>query len=92
MPRSPTEPTGPVAVDVLIAPTGLTDDQVHRLADVIAEQGVEVPEGLTAADRQRVLAAVRQRLRDRLVHLIARAVAWRLYRQPRSEAEETSDA
>lgn len=88
MPRSQRNPTSPPA-----APTGgLSDDQVARWADLIADGRGDLPDDLSPEDRQRLLAAVRQRLRDRLVRLIARAIAWRLRRQGRPDAEDPTDA
>jgi hypothetical protein len=53
---------------------------VARWADLIADGRGDLPDGLADVDRERLLAAVRQRLRERLVHLIARAIAARLHR------------
>ena len=77
MPRLSRTRTSPPAAPA----AGLSGDQAARLADLVADGRGEVPEGLPPADRERLLAAVRRRLRDRLVRLIARAVAWRLHRQ-----------
>ncbi|MFM7148764.1 MAG: hypothetical protein ACKO23_02880 [Gemmataceae bacterium] len=63
------------------SPGTLNDDQVARWADRIAEGRDDFPEALTPGDRQRLLAAVRKRHHDRLVGLIARAIAWQLHRQ-----------
>lgn len=88
MPRSPRNPTSPPA-----APTGgLSGDQVARWADLIADGRGDLSDDLSSEDRQRLLAAVRQRLRDRLVRLIARAIAWRLHTPGRPGTEEPTDA
>ena len=50
-------------------------DPVARLADLVADGRVPFPPDLPAAERARLAAAVRARLRDRLVGLVARAVA-----------------
>jgi hypothetical protein len=67
--------------------TGLSDEQVGRWADVIADGRDDFPDGLPSPGRERLLAAVRERLRGRLVRLIARAIAARLHRRARSETE-----
>lgn len=88
MPRSPRNRTSPPA-----PPTGgLSDDQVARWADLIAAGRGDLSDDLSPEDRQRLMAAVRQRLRDRLVRLIAQAIAWRLHRQGRPDAEDPTDA
>jgi hypothetical protein len=70
---------------------GLTDDQIMRCAELIAEGRGAFPDNLSPADHERLLVAVRQRLRSRLVHLIARAIAVQLHRQARPD-KETLDA
>ena len=59
---------------------GLTPDQIARWADRIADGRDEFPAALTDPDRAALADAVRGRLRDRLVRLVARAVAGRLAR------------
>ena len=49
---------------------------------MIADGRGEFPTGLAPPDRDRLLAAVRRRLRDRMVRHIARAIAARLRRDP----------
>lgn len=91
MTRFPTPRTGPATA--ARGPGGdLDDGQVDRLAALIAEGRAEVPDGLPPACRERLLAATRRRLRGRLVRLIARAIAWRLYREARPELEDAKDA
>lgn len=63
-----------------LSPETLTDDQVARWAHRIAEGRDGFPVTLSPGDRQRLLTAVRKRLRDRLFRLIARAIAWQLHR------------
>jgi hypothetical protein len=67
----------------------LTDDQLDRWADLIADGRGEFPTELDPPHRDRLLVAVRCRLRDRLVRYIARAIAARLRREdgPRSETD-----
>jgi len=50
------------------------------------------PDDLPPPDRERLLAAVRVRLRSRLVRHIARAIAARLRRPARPDTEELTDA
>jgi hypothetical protein len=58
--------------------TGLTTDQIARWADRIADGRDEFPADLADPDRSVLAAAVRARLRDRLVRLVARAIAGRM--------------
>lgn len=53
----------------------LTQEQVGLWARLVAEGRGEISERLSAADRRRVEAEVRSRLRDSLLRLIARAIA-----------------
>ena len=57
------------------SPTGLTDDQVRRWAELIATGESEFPAELTGTDRQRLLDETRRLLRQRLMQLVAHAVA-----------------
>jgi hypothetical protein len=90
MPRRPPPPTSPRLNSQTPPPgsaeTCLTPEQVNRWADVIAEGRDVFPEGLPSPRRERLLAAVRERLRNRLVRFIARAVAARL--RPRALADK----
>jgi len=70
----------------------LTDDQVGRWADLIADSRDGFPDNLPPPDRERLLAAVRVRLRGRLVRHIARAIAARLRRPARLDTENSTDA
>jgi len=63
----------------------LTAEQVARWADRIAEGRDEFPAEVVGTDRDALVAAVRFRLRRRMVKLIARAIADRL-RTPGAEA------
>ena len=63
----------------------LTDAQINRWADLIAEERDGFPDNVSLEDRERLTTAVRERLRRRLVHLIARAIAARLHHQHQKE-------
>ena len=58
----------------------LGDDEIGRLAEMIADGRCELPDDLPATDRQKLEAEVRRRLRERLIRLIARAIAQHLRR------------
>jgi hypothetical protein len=88
MSRSPRKGTRPPAAST----GGLSDDQVARWADLIADGRGDLPGDLSPGDRPRLLAAVRQRLRDRLVRLVARAIAERLHRQGGHGKKDSTDA
>lgn len=60
--------------------SGLTPDQIARWADRIADSRDDFPVDLADPDRSALADAVRDRLRDRLVWHVARAVAARLAR------------
>src|SRR2546423_12142974 len=96
MPRRAQERTSPAADRPPAPPapaiTGLTGDQVDRWADLIADGRDGFPDGLPAPDHERLLAAVRQRLRGRLVRLIARAIAARLRPGARPDTEAPTPA
>ena len=70
---------------------GLTDDQIQRWADLIAERGGEFPSELAPSDQERLVVAVRSRLRQRMIRHIARAVAANLRRDAESRQEAASD-
>jgi hypothetical protein len=65
----------------------LTAEQIDRWSELIADGRDPFPEDLPPADHERLLIAVRRRLRGRLVHLIARAIAVQLHRQARPDTE-----
>lgn len=67
---------------------GLTPDQIARWADRIADGRDEFPADLGEPDRSALADAVRVRLRDRLVRLVARAIAGRLARADAPDAQE----
>jgi hypothetical protein len=80
-----TEPSPP-------AEAGLSDEQVHRWAGLIADRRGEFPADLPPPDRDRLLAGVRQQLRARLVRLIARALAQNLHREAGPSQEDSPRA
>ncbi len=89
MPRPPCSriQSGPI-VDIAgstPAPAAISEalsaDQIDCWAELIAAGRDEVPAHLAIADRERLKAAVRHRLRDRLVRLVARAIAMNLHRE-----------
>ena len=53
----------------------LSNDQIERLAEMIADGRSAMPMELQPADLERVEEATRRRLRDRLVRIIVRALA-----------------
>jgi hypothetical protein len=86
-----TEPddNDPGPTPALTGNAGLTRDQIGRLADLIAEGHGDLPTELSPSEHDRLLVEVRRRLRDRLVHFLARAIAAQLNRDagPRSETD-----
>jgi hypothetical protein len=81
-PRRPSAPREPEPAN------GLTPDQIARWADRIADGRDEFPTDLTDPDRSALADAVRVRLRDRLVRLVARAIASRMARPDAPDSEE----
>lgn len=67
---------------------GLTSDQIARWADRIADGRDEFPTALAEPDRSALADVVRLRLRDRLIQLIARAIAARLARRDTPATQE----
>jgi hypothetical protein len=55
--------------------SALTAEQVQRWAELIADGSAQFPADLAPPDRDRLLAEVSRRRRDRLIQHIARAVA-----------------
>jgi hypothetical protein len=68
--------------------TGLTADQIARWADRIADGRDEFPADLPEPDRSTLAEAVRVRLRDRLIRLVARAIAGRVAGANAPDTEE----
>ncbi len=66
----------------------LTSEQIARWADRIADGRDEFPADLGGPDRAALADAVRGRLRDRLVRLVARAIAVRLARADAPDTQE----
>src|SRR5579871_1507004 len=79
---SPAERSSPTTL------AALTPQQVDRLAELIADGCYELPSELEPADRDRLIGEVRARLRNRLVRLIARALAHRLHRESGPSIED----
>jgi hypothetical protein len=74
------------------APNILTDEQIWRCTVLIADRDAEFPTGLSTADHQRLVEAVRARLADRLVQYVARAVAAQIHRDGRVGQEDHDHA
>ena len=66
----------------------LAHDQIARWADRIADGRDEFPTDLAEPDRSALAEAVRLRLLDRLVRLVARAIAARLARRDAPDTQE----
>lgn len=62
-------------------PFVLSQDQVERWAALIADGRDEAPQDLVEVDRERLHAEVRRQLRDRMVRLVARAIATQMHRE-----------
>jgi hypothetical protein len=77
MPRPNRFGDEPAAPGPALPPMGSVADfeSLDRLADMIADGRLPFPTDAPAPDRDRLLALVRARLRDRLLALVARAVA-----------------
>lgn len=73
-------------------PGKLADEQVARLADLIAEGRFEFPSDLSATDIERLRRQVQALLRNRLVRFIARAVAHYLHRATQQDPENSPHA
>lgn len=54
---------------------------LDRLADLVAEGQAELPSGLDPQEQEPLVQLVRQRLRHRLVHYLARQIALDLHRR-----------
>ena len=59
----------------------LTVDQLRRWAPMIADGQDQFPENLQPEDREKLLKEVRHLLRERLLNLVARAIANHIVRQ-----------
>lgn len=70
----------------------LTNDQISRLAEMVTDGRCELPDDLPTTDHQRFQAEVQRRLRQRLIRLIARAIALHLRRDAGSHSETTDHA
>jgi hypothetical protein len=70
----------------------LDDDRLARWADLLAAGRDRLPDELPPLDHDRLVLAVRTRLRQRLVRLIARAIASRIRREGSTDTEVTTHA
>lgn len=69
-------------------PAGIpTNDRLDRWAVLIADGRDRFPEGLPEADHARLLAAVHEQLRRRLLRLVAQAMAAHVHGRQQSEKE-----
>jgi hypothetical protein len=73
-------------------PGNRSDEQISRLADLVADGRFDFPQDLTPTDTERLHRAVRSRLRQRLLGFIARAVAQHLHRAGQPDPERTPHA
>jgi hypothetical protein len=67
----------------------LKQDQIQRWAELIADGRGEFPTELPPTDQNRLAAEVRTLLRNRLVRLIARAVATQIHSEAGNKTEGT---
>jgi hypothetical protein len=75
-----------------LTPAELTSEQVSRWAEQIADGRGDFPQELPESERRRLLSEVRRRLRDRLIRLIARAIAAQLHCESGPTLEDPSRA
>ncbi len=61
----------------------LSAESLSRIAEQVANQDIDLPEGLNPDQEQALIDLVRSRVRDRLVRHIARAIAQDLLRDRR---------
>lgn len=80
----------PARADGTPFPERLQEDQLRRLAEMVADGRAELPAEASPADALRLHQAIRQCLSARLLRLVARALAHHL--QPRPPDEDTSHA
>ena len=69
----------------------LTADQIKRWAALIAEGEDGFPQDLSVGDHERLAAQLRLLLRERLLALVARAIARDIYRRERHDMEVDRD-
>ena len=65
----------------------LTDEQIGKLAELIADGRYPYPEDLGPEDDKRLQVQVRHRLRERLLRFITRAIARHLQRESRKSED-----
>ena len=73
-----------------LLPAELSREQIERWAERIADGRDKFPEELSGSNRDRLSSEVRRRLRNRLIHLIARAIAANLRRDAGLFRKESS--
>ena len=92
MPRK-TRPRPRPAPEPSASPTSsLTENQLNRWADLIADGRDTLPDDLPPFDRERLRVAVGHRVRGRMVRLIAQAIAVRLSRPDNADRKVKTDA
>ena len=69
----------------------LTSEQTQRWAESIAKCEDEFPQNLPPSDRERLVKEVRNLLRERLITLIARAIARDIMGRDQNEQESRHD-
>jgi hypothetical protein len=65
----------------------LSDEQLAKLADLVASGGTPFPDEVSPAVSARLTVEVRRRLRHRLLALVARAVANDIIRETHGESK-----
>ena len=88
MPRTPPPGFGSTDTGLTTSLNSLSTEQVARWADRIADGRDEFPVDLPEPDRSVLADAVRRCLRDRLLRLVARAIAERLARPDTAVTED----
>ena len=58
---------------------------LDRVVNLVADDGVDLPPGLSDEEREQVVRSVRQRLRHRILGHVAHLVALDLWREARSK-------
>lgn len=71
-------------------PSSLSHEQLRRWAKLIADGEDEFPGDLASPDRERLAARVRELLGERMLDLIARAIARDIVRRSRHRDKEVA--
>lgn len=82
-----TEKISQLATDLGRSALPLTDEQMQRWAELIANGDDRFPIGLAAADQDRLVDEVRRRRRERLIRYIARVIALDVHNAAQNESE-----